>query len=273
MASSILVMHGLPGCAGKICVGTSGWIYKDWAKSFYPAALPAKDRFSFYARHFPTVEINASFYRLPTEAAFANWRQQAPPGFVYSVKASRAVTHYKRLLPGAKSFDILLERCRQLEGRLGPILWQLPGSMRKDLNRLQNFLQMLPRDLLHAMEFRDPSWLDRATFALLREAGVAQVSVSSLRMPACHELTAGFAYVRFHGLEGGAAHDYTEKELRPWAEFLRDCARRGVTGFAYFNNDVNTRAPQNALMLMKMLGEWSMAPAYGSDCAKGISDH
>jgi uncharacterized protein YecE (DUF72 family) len=271
MASSILVMHGLQRCVGKICVGTSGWIYKDWAKSFYPATLPAKDRFSFYACQFPTVEINASFYRLPTEAAFVNWREQAPPGFVYSVKASRAVTHYKRLLPGAKSFDILMERCRQLEGRLGPILWQLPGSMRKDLNRLRAFLHTLPRDLPHAMEFRDPSWLDTATFALLREAGVAQVAVSSLRMPACHELTAGFAYVRFHGLEGGAAHDYTEEELRPWAEFLRGCARRGVIGFAYFNNDVNTRAPQNALLLMKMLGEWSIPSACSRNYAKGIS--
>ena len=209
MASPSVVIHGLPGCAGKICVGTSGWIYKDWARSFYPAALPAKDRFRFYARQFPTVEINASFYRLPTEAAFAKWREQAPPGFVYSVKASRAVTHYKRLLHGAKSFDVLMERCRQLKDRLGPILWQLPGSMRKDLNRLQAFLETLPRDLPHAMEFRDPSWLDAATFALLREAGVAQVAVSSLRMPACHEVTAGFVYVRFHGLEGGAAHDYT----------------------------------------------------------------
>lgn len=90
-------------------------------------------------------------------------------------------------------------------------------------------------------------------------------------MPACHELTAGFVYVRFHGLEGGAAHDYTEEELRPWAEFLRGCARRGINGFAYFNNDVNTRAPQNALLLMKMLGKWSMPPPCNYDHAKGVS--
>ncbi|MBV9490629.1 MAG: DUF72 domain-containing protein [Verrucomicrobia bacterium] len=240
--------------SGMIYVGTSGWIYKDWAKSFYPQGVAAKDRLRFYAKRFPTVEINASFYRLPTAAAFAKWRAQVYDGFLYSVKGSRAVTHYKRLLPGAKSLGILLDRCRALEDRLGPILWQLPGSMKKDLGRLSGFLATLPRDLRQAVEFRDPSWLEPGTFAVLRDAGIAHVAVSSLRMPACHEVTANFTYVRFHGLEGGAAHDYSEEELRPWAEFLRGCAGRGITAFVYFNNDVNTRAPQNALMLMTMLG-------------------
>src|SRR5437879_2201390 len=111
--------------AGKIYIGTSGWIYKDWEKKFYPRDLPKSHQFDFYATQFPTVEINATFYRLPTEKAVEGWREAAPRGFVYAVKGSKAVTHFKKLLPGAKSFDLLLDRIVALRGHLGPVLWQL----------------------------------------------------------------------------------------------------------------------------------------------------
>jgi uncharacterized protein YecE (DUF72 family) len=238
-------------------------MYKSWANSFYPKGCPAKRHLEFYVTQFPTVEINASFYRLPAETAFAAWRRSAPPGFLYAVKGSRAVTHFKRLQPGAKSFPLLLDRSELLGPRLGPILWQLPPNFKKNTERLATFLKSLPRRFAHAIEFRDLSWLDREIDALLKRHRVANVSVSSQAMPMRLEVTANFVYVRFHGLKGGAAHDYTDRELEPWAEHLRRCARQGKKGFVYFNNDVNTRAPGNALRLIEMVGKYAVRTENG----------
>lgn len=246
--------------AGRIYVGTSGWSYKSWAKEFYPADLSPGKQLTFYVTKFPTVEINRTFYRLPTEKALDEWKRAAPEGFLYSLKGSRAVTHFKRLLPGAKSFKLLLDRSRLLREHLGPILWQLPGTLKKDLPRLRSFLRTLNRRVRHAIEFRDPSWIDEEVFEILRRQGVANVALSSQEMPMCLELTTDFVYVRFHGLEGGAAHDYTDRELEPWAKFLRRCAKRGLTGLVYFNNDMNTRAPYNALRLMELTGSSALPP-------------
>jgi uncharacterized protein YecE (DUF72 family) len=239
---------------GTVYIGTSGWTYKSWADTFYPSDLPATDRLKFYAAKFPAVEINRSFYRLPTEKAFADWRRQAPDGFIFAVKGSRAVTHFKRLRPGAKSLHLLLDRSRALHEHLGPILWQLPPTLKKDSDRLRGFLQTLDHGIRHAIEFRDPSWLCDDIFQLLKEHHVAQVALSSQAMPMCLEITAKFAYVRFHGLAGGAAHDYTDKELRPWAKFLRGSAQQGLSAFVFFNNDANLRAPLNAERLIQLVG-------------------
>jgi uncharacterized protein YecE (DUF72 family) len=246
--------------AAKIYIGTSGWMYKGWANSFYPKGCPAKRHLEFYVTQFPTVEINASFYRLPEEAAFTNWRKIAPPGFLYAVKGSRAVTHFKRLKPGAKSFKLLLDRCRLLGTRLGPILWQLPPNFTKNTERLTQFAKSLPRRFAHAIEFRHPSWLDKEVEEVLKCHCIASVAVSSQAMPIHFQPTANFVYVRFHGLKGGPAHDYTDSELEPWAEHLRRSARQGLKGFAYFNNDVNTRAPLNARRLIEMLGKHAAKP-------------
>jgi uncharacterized protein YecE (DUF72 family) len=246
---------------GDIYIGTSGWSYKGWAETFYPSELPVSRHLTFYSTKFPTVEINSSFYRLPTEKAFDDWSRTVPSGFLYSVKGSRAVTHFKRLRPGAKSLDLLLNRSKLLGKHLGPMLWQLPGTLKKDLPRLEAFLRTLNRRIYHAIEFRDPSWVDKEVFEILRKYRVANVALSSKAMPSCFELTASFVYVRFHGLEGGASHDYSDDELRPWATFLKDCAGRGVKGFAYFNNDLNTRAPLNARRLMDLVGSAARSPS------------
>jgi uncharacterized protein YecE (DUF72 family) len=200
------------------------------------------------------VEVNRTFYRLPTQKAFDDWNREVPPGFLYSIKGSRAVTHFKRLRPGAKSLRLLLSRSRSLGEHRGPILWQLPGTFKKDLERLTGFLRRLNRRIRHAIEFRDPSWIDKEVFDVLRQHRVANMALSSQTMPMCLEITADFVCVRFHGLEGGAAHNYTDRELRRWAKFLRGCAKEGLTGFLYFNNDMNTRAPLNALRLMQLVG-------------------
>jgi uncharacterized protein YecE (DUF72 family) len=245
---------------GAIYIGTSGWSYKGWAETFYPPDLPASRQLRYYVTKFPTVEINRTFYRLPSEKAFEDWNSAAPRGFLYSIKGSRAVTHFKRLRPGAKSFDLLLTRSEALGEHRGPVLWQLPGAFKKDLDRLSGFLRTLNPKVRHAIEFRDPSWIDDDVLELLRCSCVANVALSSQAMPICLEVTANFLYVRFHGLEGGAAHDYTDHELRNWAEFLRDGARRGFTGFVYFNNDMNTRAPLNAVRLMELVGPSALTP-------------
>jgi uncharacterized protein YecE (DUF72 family) len=244
----------------KIYIGTSGWMYKSWASSFYPKDCPAKRHLDFYVTQFPTVEINASFYRLPEETAFAAWRKSALPGFHYAVKGSRAVTHFKRLKPGAKSLQILLDRARLLGAHLGPILWQLPPNFTKNAERLTEFVRGLPRRYAYAIEFRHPSWLDQEVEDVLKRFRIANVAVSSQAMPIHFQPTANFVYVRFHGLKGGAAHDYTDRELEPWVEHLRRCARHGLKGFVYFNNDVNTRAPLNARRLMEMLGKYAVKP-------------
>jgi uncharacterized protein YecE (DUF72 family) len=246
--------------SAKIYIGTSGWMYKSWANSFYPKSYPAKRHLEFYMSQFSTVEINASFYRLPEETALTAWRKSAPLGFLYAVKGSRAVTHFKRLKPGAKSLPILLNRCRLLGARLGPILWQLPPNFTKNTQRLAQFAKSLPRRYAHAIEFRHPSWLDDEVEAVLKRHRIANVAVSSQAMPMNFKPTANFVYVRFHGLKGGAAHDYTESELEPWAEHLRRSARQGLKGFAYFNNDVNTRAPLNAQRLIEMVGKYAVKP-------------
>ncbi|HVS52359.1 MAG TPA: DUF72 domain-containing protein [Opitutaceae bacterium] len=246
-----------------IRIGTSGWVYKEWAGYFYPKGWPKKNEFAYYVRHFPTVEINATFYRLPTPKMVRGWREKSPDGFLFAVKGSRFLTHIKRLKDTGRGLLKYFRRLEPLRDRTGPVLWQLPPTFTKNaetLRRLARFLAKLPREYRHAVEFRHPSWMDEETFALLRRHNIANVWISSLKMPADHALTADFAYLRFHGLHGGAYHDYTEAELRPWAEALVHAARKGVPAYVYFNNDLNTRAPLNAHTLMKLVGRHAVAP-------------
>lgn len=256
---------------GAVWIGTSGWVYKEWAGHFYPKGWPKKDEFAFYARHFPTVEINATFYRLPSKKMVRGWRERSPEGFLFAVKGSRYLTHIRRLKDTGPGLQKYFRRLKPLAERTGPILWQLPPTFRKnELNwqRLERFLAKVPRTCRHAVEFRHPSWMDEETFALLRQHDVANVWISSLRMPKDHTITSDFVFLRFHGLQGGAYHDYTDEELRPWAEQLVKAARRGRRAFVYFNNDLNTRAPLNAHALMKLVGRYAVGPL-AHDAAAG----
>jgi uncharacterized protein YecE (DUF72 family) len=237
----------------QVYIGTSGWVYKEWAKSFY-RGLSAKDQLPFYLTQFPTVEINASFYRLPTLKTIHAWREQAPDGFVFAVKGSRFITHIKRLHDLGPTVNKFMRRIGPLMPRLGPLLWQLPPTLKMDLPRLRQFLKKLPPRFLHAVEFRHPSWLEPATMELLRSFKACSVSVSSMRMPMDLSVTADFIYIRFHGLSGGPRHDYTKEELAPWVEHIRNQSRAGKRVFAYFNNDLNVRAPDNAKLLRELCG-------------------
>jgi len=237
---------------GNIYIGTSGWSYKSWDKAFYPTELPKTRQFEFYATQFPTVEINATFYRLPTLKMVKGWRDKAPGRFVFAVKGSRFITHMKRLNNLHFAVRKYFTRIKALQRRIGVVLWQLPPNFKKDLERLDRFLRRVPKDYRHAVEFRNTSWLQEDVFEVLRKHNAAHVSVSSLGMPLNLVVTTDLIYIRFHGLQGGAAHDYTRNELSPWAQYINEQAAEGKTVYVYFNNDANVRAPRNAKMLMEM---------------------
>jgi uncharacterized protein YecE (DUF72 family) len=238
----------------NVYIGTSGWSYKGWDKAFYPSEVPKTRQFEFYSTQFRTVEINATFYRLPSTSMVRGWRDKAPEGFVFAVKGSRFITHMKKLANLDGAVNKFFDRIKAMRKRIGVILWQLPPNLGKDIPRLGAFLRLLPRNYAYAVEFRHASWLEAETFSLLRKHSVAHVSVSSLGMPKNLMVTSDLVYIRFHGLEKGAAHDYTIEELRPWARHIRKQAAAGNTVFVYFNNDLNVRAPGNARMLNEMVG-------------------
>lgn len=242
--------------AGKVYIGTSGYTYKSWNAAFYPRDVPKRLQLEYFATQFPTVEINATFYRLPTPNMVRGWAKRVPKEFTYALKGSRFITHMKKLANLGDGLDNYFVGIHPMKRKVGVILWQLPPMLRKDLPRLDSFLKQLrPYRHRHAVEFRHASWYDPETFALLRKHKVAHVALSTSNMPMNLTVTSDIVYIRFHGLEGGFAHDYTRAELEPWAKFCREQAGDGKTVYAYFNNDVNVRAPENAKMLIEMAGE------------------
>jgi uncharacterized protein YecE (DUF72 family) len=249
----------------RVYIGTSGWVYKEWQKHFYPKDVPAKRQFEFYVTQFPTVEINATFYRLPTLKMVRGWRDKAPEGFVFAVKGSRFITHILKISAASKGLRKYFSRLKPLEKRVGPVLWQLPPFMKKSPERLEMFLKILAKNYCHAMEFRNLSWYENdEAFEVLRKYKIAHVNLSSLKMPMNLTVTADSVYIRFHGLEGGAYHDYTRPELKPWARFIRKQARAGRNVYAYFNNDLNVHAPENAKRLMELVGKAAVKPSVGA---------
>jgi uncharacterized protein YecE (DUF72 family) len=234
----------------RLWVGTSGWHYDHWRGPFYPAALRRREWFSHYAAHFDTVEIDATFYRLPAPETFDAWREAAPAGFRYALKLSRYLTHLKRLRDPRPALRLFLERARRLRDRLGPILVQLPPRWTPDLPRLAEFLAAAPRAQRLAIEFRDPRWLTSATFELLRERGAALCIHDAL---ADHplEVTADFVYLRFHGPGALYAGSYSPKRLAAEARRIRAWLRGGRDVYAYFNNDARAFAVRNALELRR----------------------
>ncbi|MCF7668594.1 MAG: DUF72 domain-containing protein [Verrucomicrobia bacterium] len=237
----------------KLFVGTSGWAYRSWEGSFYPERLPKTRQFEFYSSRFGCVEINATFYRLPSQRMIDSWSSKAPEGFKFAVKGSRFITHIKRLKDVNEPLSEFIRRVKPLGSSLGPVLWQLPPSLKFDAQRLDAFLQLLPREFGQAVEFRDPSWLNDETFQILDRYNASCVTISSMAMPADYTVTGSFAYLRFHGLEGGFKHDYSEEELSPFAEFAREQLSGNRTVYAFFNNDAMGRAPKNAQKFIEMI--------------------
>jgi uncharacterized protein YecE (DUF72 family) len=242
---------------GRAYIGTSGWSYRSWEGTFYPARLPKIQHFDFYATNFTTVEINLTFYRLPTARMVQAWATKAPAGFLYAIKGSRFITHMKKLLNVGEALQLFFHALEPLRRHIGIVLWQLPPFLTKDVARLDFFLRQLPGSYDYAVEFRHPSWLTAEVYRLLKRHRVALVSVSSCAMPEDFTVTADNVYLRFHGLEGGAAHNYSRAELEPWTKHIKDQIGHRRRVFAFFNNDVDARAPGNAKELMRMIGQLS----------------
>ena len=241
---------------GRIRVGCSGWNYAAWAGSFYPAQLRQDDWLGYYAERFETVEINNSFYRLPARETFAAWRRQTGRTFCFAVKASRYLTHLKRLRDPDEPVARLFERARGLGSQLGPILYQLPPQQAVDLPRLDRFLAALPPVRTRGVpviEFRHASWYVPETFARRAARGVSVCLHDHRDAPYAGPWTGPLLYVRFHGTSGRYAGRYDTSHLEPWAERLHHAAAAGHEGYSYFNNDPDASAPENALMLKGLL--------------------
>jgi uncharacterized protein YecE (DUF72 family) len=246
----------MPDAGGRAYrLGCSGWNYDSWRHGvFYPQRCPARLWLEYYARHFDTVEVNATFYRLPTPKAVQGWVDQTPDDFVFAVKMSRYVTHVKRLRELGPSLELFYGRIDPLvrSPKLGPVLWQLPPTFKRDDDRLADALAQLPPGR-HAFEFRHRSWFVPEVMQLLRAGGVALVigdrpEVHSFQT---HELTADWTFVRFHSGTRGRRGNYSESELREWAARIRDWPLREA--FVYFNNDWEGFAPRNARRLHELL--------------------
>jgi len=230
-------------------VGTSGWHYDHWRHGFYPRELAKAKWLKFYASHFTTVELNNSFYRLPSEDAFTNWRDSSPANFVFAVKVSRLITHLKRLKNTQEAVETFLSRATILGAKLGPLLYQLPPNMHRDDERLESFLSTLPQGMKHVFEFRHESWLDDKVFEILHkyDTGLCVFDMPDISCPLV--ATADFAYIRFHGNTGLYSSCYSDEELADWAKRLADLATNLKAVYTYFNNDAEAFAVRNAVTL------------------------
>ena len=236
-------------------IGTAGWSYGHWHGGvFYPEDLKRGAELEFYAGRFDTVEINSSFYHLPQEKTCRGWAERTPDRFLFAVKASRFITHRKRLDDVGEPLANLLARVRALGPKLGPLLFQLSPSFRVDVPRLHAFLRSLPRDLRATFEFRHQSWFCDEVYAALEEAGAAVTISDTPRYPCVVHTTADFVYVRLHGHERLYASNYTAEQLTEWAGHARPWLSDGRDVFVYFDNDAEGHAPRNARELRGLVG-------------------
>ena len=238
---------------GRCFIGTSGWSYKHWRGPFYPAGMSGgAAQLDFYAERFDTVEVNGTFYRLIEAETFRRWHAQTPPGFVFACKGSRFLTHMKRLKDTDQGLRRFFERVEALEGKLGPIVFQLPARFRPDRERLAAFLEALPAGGRYAFEFRDPAWFEPAILELLaaRHAALCLYEFAGQETPL--EVTAKFVYIRLHGPGGPYQGSYGAAALGAWAKRIRAWTRKGLDVYCYFDNDDSGFAPRNALILKRM---------------------
>jgi uncharacterized protein YecE (DUF72 family) len=240
---------------GTVRIGCSGWIYRHWRGPFYPAKLAQRRWFAHYAETFDTVELNTSFYHLPKPETFAKWRDQTPPGFRYSVKAPRFITHMKKLNDCSEPVEEFLRRARNLGSTIGPILYQLPPRWALNRDRLEDFITLLPADLTHVFEFRDKSWLSETVLALLDSRGVGFCAHDMPGLATPRWAAGPTAYVRFHGGTGKYVGRYPDEALLGWTDWIVGQARGGRDVWCYFNNDIGGHAIHDALTLRAMVGQ------------------
>lgn len=238
---------------GKCWVGTSGWTYGHWRGRFYPDDLSPRRWLEYYCRFFDTVELNSPFYRIPSRKAFEGWRKRTPDGFLFAVKASRLITHVRKLKGAEGEVEWFFSVVQGLGEKLGPVLFQTPPSLRADHGLLREFLGLLPPGR-YAFEFRHQSWFCPETYRLLEEYGASLCVADSPRFPRERVLVGPFLYLRLHGSQRLYASLYSREELSDWARFIEEALRGGAEeAFCYFDNDYEAYAVRNALELKEML--------------------
>lgn len=245
---------------GKLYIGTSGWVYGHWDEIFYPEDLPSKDKLRYFSRYFKTTEINYSFYHLPRPSAYQNWYNQTSGDFIFSVKASRFITHIKRLKNIHEAWKTFLENALNLKEKLGPILFQFPPNFKatkENIKRLENFLEIRPLILSRsnlcrlAFEFRHKSWCEERIYNLLKKYNAAWVIADSSSYPKTEVVTANFVYVRMHGSKILFGSKYTKKELNSLAQKIKKWLKN-CDVYCYFNNDAYGYAIENVKELLKL---------------------
>lgn len=236
-----------------IHIGTSGWHYAHWRGPFYPADLPPAKMLTWYAAHFDTVEINNSFYRLPTTEALQGWCHQTPADFCFAMKASRYITHNRKLKDPEQSSAKFLGQADILKRRLGPLLFQLPPGWKVNVERLEEFLRALPHGHRYVFEFRNPTWNVAPVYNALRHHNAAYCIYELAGFQSPIEVTADFAYIRLHGPGNAYQGDYSKAGLRTWAKRIESWRKHLKHIYIYFDNDQSGFAPKNALQLQKMI--------------------
>jgi uncharacterized protein YecE (DUF72 family) len=237
----------------KILIGTSGWNYKHWRGSFYNDNIKQKNWLEYYSKKFSTVEINNSFYNLPEESTLKYWKETVPDSFLFSVKASRYITHMKKLKGAEEPLNRFLKRISVLENKLGPVLFQLPPRWHINRDRLTGFLDLLSQDFRYVFEFRDNSWWDESVYQLLHEYNAAFCIFDLNRRLSPKKITTDFVYVRLHGPEEAYQGKYDSQTLAGWVGSFSAYIKDKHKIYCYFDNDQNAFAVQNALQLQDML--------------------
>jgi uncharacterized protein YecE (DUF72 family) len=237
---------------GSIHIGISGWNYKHWKEKFYPEDIPQKKWFEYYYERYKTVELNNTFYRLPEIKTFDNWRKVSPDDFIFAVKASRYITHMKKL-KDKESLKEFLKRANHLKEKLGPVLFQLPPGWKFNEERFYSFLKMLPAKYKYTFEFRNETWWNAKVIEALKDNNIAYCIFEIGGKVSPEEITADFIYVRLHGPGAPYQGSYSKETLNKWAKFFRKWNKKGKEIWCYFDNDQDAYAAYNAKELRKIL--------------------
>jgi len=240
----------------SLYIGTSGWIYHHWSGIFYPQDLSSVKWLDYYTGKFNTVEINNSFYQLPSRKTFQHWREIVPEGFIFSVKANRFITHMKKLKDAEQSVERFFNNVKVLKDNCGPILFQLPPRWKINPERLEMFLNNLPQGFKYAFEFRDTSWFNKEIYTILSSYNSAFCIYQFAGILSPREVTSDYVYIRLHGPELMAYRgQYSEEELSEWAKVICFWLKQKKEIYCYFDNDENAYAPRDAMRLKEMVEE------------------
>ena len=240
----------------KLLIGTSGWMYNHWKKIFYPENVSNENMLKYYAGRFTTVEVNNTFYKVPTIKTIQNWANNTPDRFKFVIKANQFITHRKYLKDGKENVNNFLNIIKILDQKLGPILFQLPPNWKINFERIKEFVENLPKDYLYTFEMRNPSWYVQDVFDLFKKHNIALCIHDFYDEIAPEKITANFTYLRFHGPKGPYFGKYSPDQLDQWAKKIHEWIQQDIGVFVYFNNDAYGWAIENALELKNLLNKY-----------------